>query len=109
VQALLNSTRPGGVRENTVILVVDHEFARGKLNQDRSKRMVEDVLAYVFGQHCLVEYRLKSASSAGASQEVSAKGDRPRASGDDWSDDPVVEMAKSLGAEIKLISERNKT
>ncbi len=92
VQALLNSARPGGVQAGVVTLDVEHEFARDKLSRQRTKQLVEDVLSQVCEQRCRVEYRIVPASNAERKQD-----------GEKWADDPLVQAAKNLGAEVRPI------
>jgi DNA polymerase-3 subunit gamma/tau len=90
VQALLNSARPGHVQADVVVLDVEHEFARNKLNRQRTRRLVEDVLSQVCGQRCRVEYKIGAASNTESKQEK-------------WANDPLVQAAKDLGAEVRPI------
>jgi DNA polymerase-3 subunit gamma/tau len=90
VQALLNSARPGDVQADVVVLDVEHEFARNKLNRQRTRRLVEDVLSQVCGQRCRVEYKIGAASNTESKQEK-------------WANDPLVQAAKDLGAEVRPI------
>lgn len=96
VQALLNSTRPTDVRDGIVILDVDHEFARGKLSEARTKQLVEEVLSQICEQSCRVEYQVVTSPS-------DVEGGQAE-SNDVWADDPVVQAAKDLGAQVRPIS-----
>ncbi len=93
VQALLNSTRPGAVAEGQVILDVEHEFARGKLDETRARGLVETVLNRVLGQPCRVVYRM-------ASPKIESTEPEP---GDELEDDPLVQAMKQMGAQVKPI------
>jgi DNA polymerase-3 subunit gamma/tau len=97
VQALLNSAHPGSVGEGVVTLDVAHEFARNKLNQQRTKRLVEDVLSQVCGQRCQVAYRIVTSSPGVEREQVNVQ--------DEWADDPLVQAAKNLGAEVRPIKD----
>jgi DNA polymerase-3 subunit gamma/tau len=97
VQALLNSARPGSVGGDVVTLDVAHEFARNKLNQQRTKRLVEDVLSQVCGQRCQVAYRIAASASGVEHERANVQ--------DEWSDDPLVQAAKNLGAEVRHIKD----
>jgi hypothetical protein len=110
VQALLNSTLPGDVRQGVVTLHVAHEFARGKLSQGRAKRLVEELLSQALGQSCQVEYMVVTPSSAVSSAEAISieaplrggeLGEKP----DAWADDPLVQAARQMGAEVRPIDE----
>ena len=95
VQALLNSARPGSVQDGVVILNVAHEFARSKLDRQQTRQLVQDVLSQVCEQKCRVEFRVAPSPS---SVERKQTGDK-----DKWADDPVVQAAKGLGAEVRPI------
>ncbi len=96
IQALLNSTHPADVRDGIVILNVDHEFARGKLSEQQTKRLVEEVLSQICEQDCQVHCRIAASSPAVARGQSELQ--------DEWADDPVVQAAKGLGAEVRPIS-----
>jgi hypothetical protein len=98
VQALLNSTEPAEVENETLTLHVAHEFARDKLCQGRARRLVEEVLSQVLGQSCRIEYVV-----ADAAVDVG-----PTESGNTWDDDPLVQAARQMGAEVRPIDEGRK-
>jgi DNA polymerase-3 subunit gamma/tau len=118
VQALLNSARPIHVHAETVTLGVAHEFARSKLSQGRAKRLVEDVLSQVFKKSCQVELKLDAGAgetpSDGELPNVVTPAEVPRVEENlsktdkTWADDPVVQAAKQMGAEVRRISEGRK-
>jgi DNA polymerase-3 subunit gamma/tau len=99
VQALLNSTRPGKVQDDTVILYVAHEFARSKLSQSRSKRLVEQVLSEELGQACRIDLLVVDAFEEGETQLAQNEQQ------DAWANDPLVQEAKKMGAEVRQIDE----
>lgn len=115
VQALLNSAHPGEVQGERVTLFVAHEFARDRLSQGRAKRMVKEVLSQVLGQNCRVAYQVVATSDEASSFAVppnevsSVKASLPGRSHsqqrDAWDDDPVVQAARQLGAEVRPIDE----
>ncbi len=114
VQALLNSTEPGDVQNRVVTLHVAHEFARSKLSQGRTKRLVEELLSQALGQSCRVEYKVVAPSNGQSLTETSspdalassAEEGEPH---DAWADDPVVRAAREMGAEVKPIDEGRET
>jgi DNA polymerase-3 subunit gamma/tau len=110
VQALLNSTYPGEAEDQVVTLHVAHEFAREKLSQRRAKRLVEDLISEVVGQHCQVEYKVV------ASQDDVLRGDpadiepaqtniKRHERRDEWADDPLAQAARQMGAEVRPMNE----
>jgi DNA polymerase-3 subunit gamma/tau len=99
VQALLNSTRPGKVQDDIVILYVAHEFARSKLSQSRSKRLVEQVLSEELGQACRIDLLVVDAFEEGETQLTQNEQQ------DEWANDPLVQAAKKMGAEVRQIDE----
>jgi hypothetical protein len=106
IQALLNSTRPAGVQQGTVIVEVAHEFARSKLSQDRARRLVEDVLSQLLDQDCRVEYRIAGPGEGAIPEKTPpvVVGD-PNDLSEKWADDPVVQAAREMGAEVRPIDE----
>ena len=99
VQALLNSTRPGNVRDDVVILHVAHEFARSKLSQSKPKRLVEEVLSEELGQACRIDLVVVNTIDEGGAR-IDQRGQQ-----DGWANDPVVQAAKKMGAEVRQIDE----
>jgi DNA polymerase-3 subunit gamma/tau len=108
VQALLNSTRPAAVQGGLVILHVAHDFARSKLSQGRAKRLVEEILSQVLGQSCQVDYKVVAFAEEAPSADPAASTFEsvPR---EGWADDPLVQAAKQMGAEVRLIDEGRET
>jgi DNA polymerase-3 subunit gamma/tau len=110
VQALLNSAHPGDVQNGVVMLHVAHEFARSKLSQGKAKRLVEELLSQVMGQHCQVEYKVAPASTEASWTEAPSKRAPEARDGqgearDAWADDPLVLAARQMGAEVRPIDE----
>lgn len=101
VQALLNSTRPGKVQDDIVTLYVAHEFARSKLSQSRSKRLVEQVLSEELGQACRIDLLVVDASEESETQLTQNE----QHDQDTWADDPLVQEAKKMGAQVRQIDE----
>lgn len=108
VQALLNSTRPAAVQEGMLILHVAHEFARSKLSQGRAKRLVEEVLSQVLGQSCQVDYEVVAFAEE-ASPADPPMGTFQGEAHEVWADDPLVQAARQMGAEVRLIDEGRET
>jgi DNA polymerase-3 subunit gamma/tau len=117
VQALLNSTQPARVEGELLALHVDHEFARSKLSQERARRLVEDVLSQVLGQSCQVAYELGATDQPPSTEApgpglmaqpgVARPGVDHDESHDRWADDPLVQAAKEMGAEVRPLDERS--
>jgi len=108
VQALLNSTRPAVVQGGLVILHVAHDFARSKLSQGRAKRLVEETLSQVLGQSCQVDYKVVAFAEETSSADPTA-GTFESAPREGWADDPLVQAARQMGAEVRLIDEGRET
>jgi len=108
VQALLNSTRPAAVQGGTLILHVAHEFARSKLSQGRAKRLVEEVLSQVLGQSCQVDYEVVAFAEETSAADPAADTFQGE-SREVWADDPLVQAARQMGAEVRLIDEGRET
>ena len=114
VQALLNSAQPGTVQNGLVTLHVAHEFARNKLNQERAKRLIEEALTQVLNQSCRLDYRVVASAPEASVNETAAMGrplpDSPHAASNDvWADDPLVQAAREMGAEVRPINEGSAT
>jgi DNA polymerase-3 subunit gamma/tau len=103
VQALLNSTRPLDVQDETVTLQVAHEFARNKLSEARIKRLVEEVVSAVLDHRCSVAYILADPTFEGSATTGDSVGDQ--AAGDLLPDDPLVRAAREMGGEVRSINE----
>jgi DNA polymerase-3 subunit gamma/tau len=101
VQALLNSTRPGKVQDDVVTLYVAHEFARSKLSQSRSKRLVEQVLSEELGQACRIDLLVVDDSEESETQLTQNE----QQDQNTWANDPLVQEAKKMGAEVRQINE----
>jgi len=99
VQALLNSTRPGNVQDDVVTLHVAHEFARSKLSQSKSKRLVEQLLSEELGQPCRIDLMVVNAIDEGETRG------NQHGQKDEWANDPVVQAAKKMGAEVRQIDD----
>jgi DNA polymerase-3 subunit gamma/tau len=117
VQALLNSTRPADVQDEVITLHVAHEFARSKLSEGRARQLVEEVMNQIFRQECQVNFKVaaldgdESTMSADGVLEPAASNtvatsnvaqNQPRNA---LESDPLVEAAKQMGAEVRLIPE----
>ncbi len=114
VQALLNSAHPDDVQEGVVTLHVAHEFARSKLSQGKAKRLVEELLGQAVDQACQVEYKGVAPSNDSlltdaASTTSLAAGPVQSETHGDWADDPLVQAARQMGAEVRPIAEGRET
>ncbi len=110
VQALLNSTYPGEAENQVVTLHVAHEFAREKLSQRRAKRLVEELISEVMGQHCQVEYKVVTSQADTLRGEPADIESAPmsvtrRERRDEWADDPLAQAARQMGAEVRSMNE----
>ena len=114
VQALLNSAHPGDVQEGVVTLHVAHEFARSKLSQGKAKRLVEELLGQAVDQACQVEYKVGAPSNdslltdAASTTSLAAGAGQSETHGA-WADDPLVQAARQMGAEVRPIDEGRET
>ncbi|MEE8390571.1 MAG: DNA polymerase III subunit gamma/tau [Anaerolineae bacterium] len=100
LEALMRSCRPVAVEGDVVVLGFDYDFHRGKVEEDRNRRDVEEALSGLVGQ----KYRVRCVLARGVPQERAVAS--PRRSTLDASaeqtvtDDPVVRAAVELGAKI---------
>jgi DNA polymerase-3 subunit gamma/tau len=100
LEALMRSCRPVAVEGDVVVLGFDYDFHRGKVEEDRNRQDVEEVLSGLVGQR----YRVRCVLAQGLRQERTVAAPQ-RAPSDSpvvqsVSDDPVVRAAVELGAEI---------
>jgi DNA polymerase-3 subunit gamma/tau len=106
LEALMRSCRPVAVEGDVVVLGFDYDFHRGKVEEERNKRDVEEALSGLVGQ----EYRVRCVLARGTQKErATVPPQRPAefVRGEALSpvertvvDDPVVRAAVELGAKI---------
>ena len=100
LEALMRSCRPMAVEGDIVVLGFEYDFHRGKVEEDRNKRDVEETLYDLVGQR----YRVRCVlAQKGQRERVPAAPQRPASSApaeQAVNDDPVVRAAVALGAEI---------
>jgi len=108
LEALMRSCRPVAVEGDVVVLGFDYDFHRGKVEEERNKRDVEDTLSSLLGWKCRVRCVLRQ---KGQQEQAGAAQQRPQpASGEPLSpppdeqtltDDPLIRTAiEDLGAQI---------
>lgn len=96
----MRSCRPVAVEGDVVVLGFDYDFHRGKVEEERNRRDVEEALSSLVGQR----YRVRCVLAQGVRQERAVAS--PQRSTSDASveqiatDDPVVRAAVKLGAKI---------
>jgi hypothetical protein len=104
----MRSCRPVAVEGDVVVLGFDYDFHRGKVEEERNKRDVEDTLSSLLGWKCRVRCVLRQ---KGQQEQAGAAQQRPQpASGEPLSpppdeqtltDDPLIRTAiEDLGAQI---------
>ena len=121
VEALMRSVRLVDVEGNIVIVEVPSDLLKGRIEQDNSKSQIEQSINQVIGVpvrlRCVLkgEHQLRaqptaprpepsSVSDVGSAQPSSSPEEVEGAAGDAASEeDPMLEEALSLGAEIKNI------
>jgi hypothetical protein len=100
LEALMRSCRPVAVEGDVVVLGFDYDFHRGKVEEDRNRQDVEEVLSGLVGQRyrvrCVLAQGFRPERTIAPSQR--APSDSPVVPS--VSDDPVVRAAVELGAEI---------
>jgi len=102
LEALMRSCEPVGVEKDVIVLSFDHKFHRSKVEEDKKRHTVEDVLSDLFGQQLRVRCVMNRHSESGPAQRTNQqREDESSSSESDVSDDPLVRMAvDELGAEI---------
>lgn len=119
VEALIRSVRLVGVEGNSVIVEVPSDLLKGRIEQTGSKSQVEQSISQVMGAsvrlRCVLkgEYRPRTPPAASApdpppagktreAEPSSSSESASRITGDeDSKEDPMLEEALNLGAEIK--------
>jgi hypothetical protein len=121
VEALIRSVRLVGVEGNSVIVEVPSDLLKGRIEQTGSKSQVEQSISQVMGAsvrlRCVLkgEYRPRTPPatsapdppSAGKTREAEPSSSSEGTSGitgdGDPKEDPMLEEALNLGAEIKNV------
>jgi chromosomal replication initiation ATPase DnaA len=98
----MRSCEPVGVENDVVILSFSHKFHRSKVEEDKKRGIVEDVLSDLLGRklriRCVIDRHRESHSGQAVAEQLGEEGE-PQSQ--DVSDDPVVQMAvDELGAEV---------
>jgi len=102
LEALMRSCEPVSVEEDVVVLSFVHRFHRGKVEEDKKRRIVEDALSDLFSQRLRVRCVMNRQDTSRPARKTYRQGedshDSPKG---DVSVDPVVRMAvDELGAEV---------
>jgi len=102
LEALMRSCEPVDVENDVVVLSFSHKFHRSKVEEDKKRGIVEDVLSDILGRQlrirCVTDKHRESRSGQAVVEQGSEEGE-PKSQ--DVSDDPVVQMAvDELGAEV---------
>ena len=102
LEALMRSCEPVGVEEDVVVLSFAHRFHRGKVEEDKKRRIVEDALSDLFGRRLRVRCVTNKPGKSKPVQTVDRQGKDEQVSREqDASADPLVRMAvDELGAEV---------
>jgi DNA polymerase-3 subunit gamma/tau len=102
LEALMRSCEPVDVENDVVVLSFSHKFHRSKVEEDKKRGIVEDVLSDLFGRQLRVRCVMNQQREPRSGQEVAGQvGEEGGSSSRDVSEDPVVRMAvDELGAEI---------
>lgn len=100
----MRACEPVAVEGNVVVLGFVHDFHRGKVEEEKNRRDVEDVLSSLAGQRYCVRCVLSGQeSTTRTSQRLASKptGREATASAEQIIKDPVVRAAvEDLGARI---------
>jgi chromosomal replication initiation ATPase DnaA len=91
-----------GVENDVIILSFSHKFHRSKVEEDKKRGIVEDVLSDILGRQlrirCVIDKHRESHSDQEVAEQVAEAGGQKL---QDVSEDPVVQMAvNELGAEV---------
>lgn len=102
LEALMRSCEPVGVENDVIILSFSHKFHRSKVEEDKKRGIVEDVLSDILGRQlrirCVIDKHRESHSDQEVAEQVAEAGGQKL---QDVSEDPVVQMAvNELGAEV---------
>lgn len=100
LEALMRSCEPVDVDNDVVVLSFSHKFHRSKVEEDKKRGIVEDVLSDIFDRQLRVRCVMNQQPESRSVQDVAERVGGGSSPGD-LSEDPVVRMAvDELGAEI---------
>jgi DNA polymerase-3 subunit gamma/tau len=102
LEALMRSCDPVAVEDDVVVLSFSHKFHRTKVEEEKKRNLVEDVLSDLFGRQlrvrCVIDRRGIFRQAQEAEEPDEDANDSPGAG---VSVDPLVRMAvDELGAEV---------
>jgi DNA polymerase-3 subunit gamma/tau len=102
LEALMRSCRPVSVEEGVVVLSFVHKFHRSKVEEEKKRHIVEDVLSDLFGQKLHVRCVTDGQDKTRPVQKTAEQNeDRVASPEQDVSADPLIRMAvDELGAEV---------
>jgi len=105
LEALVRSCEPVAVEGDVVVLEFTHNFHRSKVEEEHNKRIIEDVLSSLVGQHyrvrCVLAHRERAAKPPRRPASGSAAGKAVSSAEQIIAEDPVVRAAvEDLGAQI---------
>jgi DNA polymerase-3 subunit gamma/tau len=107
LEALMRSCRPVAVDGDIVVLGFDYDFHRGKVEEERNRSDVEDVLSGLMGQRyrvrCVLAHNVQQERVRPSSQRLAQPIDEKAISSPEQvvADDPVVRAAiEDLGAQV---------
>lgn len=106
LEALMRSCRPVAVEGDVVVLGFDYDFHRGKVEEERNRRDVEDTLSSLLGWKCRIRcvLRQKGQPDQAHIAQQRSHAEPPAASSPDAQEsieDPVLRTAiEDLGAQI---------
>ncbi len=93
VQALLRSARPVGVEEDALLLGFPYEFHRERIDDQKNRIVVEDVIGAVLARKVRVRCVLTTREAVTAADPLQAA-----------MDDPIVRSAISRGARVRSVT-----
>ena len=104
LEALMRSSEPIAIEGDVVVLGFEYDLHRSRAEEEANKRDVEDVLSHLIGRPCQV--RCVLAKQHNPAQSISPAPARPAIDGsagpqaNGIDDDPVVQAAIDLGAQV---------
>ena len=100
----MRSSEPIAIEGDVVVLGFEYDLHRGRAEEEANRRDVEDVLSHLIGRPCQV--RCVLARQHNPAQPISPPPTRPASEqsaaplADGIDDDPVVQAAIDLGAQV---------
>ena len=104
LEALMRSSEAIAIEGDVVVLGFEYDLHRGRAEEEANRRDVEDVLSHLIGRPCQV--RCVLAKQHNPAQPISPPPTRPASEqsaaplADGIDDDPVVQAAIDLGAQV---------